>query len=209
LEKRSNLFALPAFKAGLFEMQDENSQLIALALKAEAGDLVLDFCAGSGGKTLAFAHQLKGTGQIFLHDIRPRALLEAKKRLRRAGIQNAQIAPDLKNLKKNFFSRLLLDVPCSGSGTIRRNPDMKWKFSPEALEELVQKQREIFQEALPFLKTGGHLLYATCSLFQKENEQQTAYFLQKYPLEPVGDPVKFLPESHRGDGFFGQLFKKL
>ncbi|MCB1115921.1 MAG: RsmB/NOP family class I SAM-dependent RNA methyltransferase, partial [Chlamydiia bacterium] len=138
-EKRINFFALPEFKAGAFEVQDEGSQIIASYVQAKPNDHVLDFCAGSGGKTLAFAHQMEGKGQIYLYDIRPHALLEGKKRLKRAGIQNAQLLDAIKLKKKGLLERMdwiLLDVPCSGSGTLRRNPDMKWKFKDEMIPRL-------------------------------------------------------------------------
>ena len=208
--KRINLFTLEEFKAGFFEVQDEGSQLVANMVDVKPTDSVLDFCAGSGGKTLAFAPKMHGRGQIFLYDIRPAALRQAKKRLKRAGIQNGQIVlsyDKLKSLTKPF-DWILLDVPCSGSGTLRRNPDMKWKFALSDLEELVAKQRNIFKAAFPLLKKGGYLLYATCSLFKKENEEQVKFFLDNYPLKQIEEPLKLLPISGGNDGFFACLFQK-
>lgn len=209
-QKRTNLFTLPEFKAGFFEVQDEGSQLIANLVDATPKNLVLDFCAGAGGKTLAFAPKMKGQGQIFLFDIRPKALADAKKRLKRAGIQNAQIVLSLEKLKKQKpFDWVLLDVPCSGSGTIRRNPDMKWKFEPKDLDELVQKQKDIFSQAFPLLKKGGRLVFATCSLFKKENEEQIAFFLKNYPVQLEEAPLRLLPKKGGHDGFFGAVLQKL
>ena len=210
-QKRINLFTLEEFKKGFFEVQDEGSQLVADMVDVKSTDLVLDYCAGSGGKTLAFAPKMQGRGQIFVYDIRPSALRQAKKRLKRADIQNAQTVLSYDKLKtqKKPLDWILLDVPCSGSGTLRRNPDMKWKFTLSDLEELVAKQKNIFAAAFPFLKKGGHLVYATCSLFKKENEEQVKFFLENYPLKQVGNPLKLLPKSGGNDGFFACLFEKL
>lgn len=210
-EKRIALFALPEFRQGLFEMQDEGSQLLAELVAAEPGDHVLDYCAGSGGKSLAFAYKLAGKGQIYLHDVRKHALVEAKKRLKRAGIENAQIiGPDharLEKLKKKM-DWVLADVPCSGTGTLRRNPDMKWKFNEEILERLIGQQRMIFEKALSFVKPGGYIVYATCSILPEENQQQVYHFIQTYDLELEGTLFQTFPEKGKMDGFFGAIFKK-
>lgn len=210
-EKRIALFALPEFRRGIFEMQDEGSQLLAELIAAEPGDHVLDYCAGSGGKSLAFAHKLAGKGQIYLHDVRAHALSEAKKRLKRASIQNAQIIgpdePRLDKLKKKM-DWVLADVPCSGTGTLRRNPDMKWKFSEEMLERLIGQQRMIFEKALSFVKPGGRIAYATCSILPEENQKQAYHFIQTYDLELEGDLFQTFPEKGKMDGFFGAVFKK-
>ena len=103
---------------------------------------------------------------------------------------------------------VLVDAPCSGSGTIRRNPDMKWKFDPEALAELVGMQKNIFEKALSYMKPGGKIVYATCSIFPEENEAQVEHFLNTYPIEIVGEPFKSLPQRNGMDGFFGCTFRK-
>jgi 16S rRNA C967 or C1407 C5-methylase (RsmB/RsmF family) len=207
-----NFFSLPEFQEGLFEVQDEASQLVAFKVQAQPGDHVLDFCSGSGGKTLAFAHRLEGKGQIFLHDVRKSALLEAKKRLNRAGIQNAQfIHADEKKRLKLLFNRMnwvLVDAPCSGTGTLRRNPDMKWKFSLQMLERLVGEQRTIFEEALQYLHPTGRIVYATCSILEKENQEQVAYFLKKFPLQIEGEVFQSIPKFQGKDGFFAVTFKR-
>lgn len=206
--KRVNLFQLPEFKQGLFEMQDEGSQLVAKDLSAKPGDHVLDFCAGSGGKTLAFAPSMQEKGQIYLYDIRPHALVEAKKRLKRAGIQNAQILDREKLKKKGLLKRMdwiLLDVPCSGSGTLRRNPDMKEKFQIEDLEKLLIEQRSIFETALKYLSPKGKIVYATCSVLPQENIQQIEYFMEKYNMQLEKDPFYSFPKKNQMDGFFSAV----
>lgn len=207
--KKINFFSLPEFKQGLFEIQDEGSQLVAMTVKAQPKQQILDYCAGSGGKSLAFAPLMKHSGQIFLHDIRPHILLEAKKRLFRAGIQNAQTlnpdSPQLKRLKKRM-DWVLVDAPCSGSGTIRRNPDMKWNFSMKKLRELTGMQRSIFEKALSYMHPNGHIVYATCSLFEDENEAQVEHFLKTYNLKLQGYPFKSLPSKGEMDGFFAATF---
>lgn len=208
--KRLNFFSLPEFKKGFFEVQDEGSQCLASLVQCQPGQLVMDFCAGSGGKTLAFAPLMKNTGQIFLHDVRAYALLDAKKRLRRAGIQNAQVIqaadPKLKKLKK-MMDWVLVDAPCSGTGTLRRNPDMKWKFSNEMLQRLMGQQRIIFEKALSFMKPEGRIIYGTCSLLPQENELQLEHFLKTYHLKIEGDPFQSFPSIGGMDGFFGVVLK--
>lgn len=208
--KKINFFGLPEFKAGLFEIQDEGSQLLADLIDIQPGQRILDYCAGSGGKTLAFAHQMKNSGQIYMHDIRPRILLECKKRLRRAGVQNGQTvdpdSPKLKKIKKKM-DWVLVDAPCTGTGTIRRNPDMKWKFTEETLPRLIGQQRMIFEKALSYLKPGGHIVYGTCSILAPENEQQMDHFVKTYDLEVVGEPFQSLPQVGQMDGFFGVVLR--
>jgi 16S rRNA (cytosine967-C5)-methyltransferase len=210
-EEKINFFGMEEFKKGYFEVQDEASQLIASLVTLKPGDRFLDYCAGSGGKSLAIAPHLQGRGQLFLHDIRPQVLLEARKRLKRAGIQNAQPLPadsPNKPLLKMKMDWVLVDAPCTGTGTLRRNPDMKWKFDEQMLERLVQEQREIFEKALSFLKPGGHIVYATCSILPQENQHQAASFLKHFSLEQVGEPFSSFPAPGEMDGFFGVVFKK-
>jgi 16S rRNA (cytosine967-C5)-methyltransferase len=209
--RRVNFLILPEFREGLFEVQDEGSQLAALEVAAKPGDHVLDYCAGSGGKTLAIAPQMKGKGQIYLHDIRSQVLSEAKKRLNRAGIQNVQtvFSEDLK--KKNLNQRMdwvLVDAPCSGSGTLRRNPDMKWRFSFEDLKRTIQSQRDIFTKALTFVKPKGHIVYTTCSVFPMENEDQVKYFTENLPVTAISPPFQSTPSSGGMDGFYSIVLQK-
>jgi 16S rRNA (cytosine967-C5)-methyltransferase len=207
--KKINFFLLEEFKNGFFEIQDEGSQIIADLMDVKKKDLVLDFCAGSGGKTLAFSPKMENQGQIYLYDIRSHALVEARKRLKRAGIQNAQTITfdTLKNLQEKM-DWVLLDVPCSGSGTLRRNPDLKWKFQEKNFQTLLQTQKDIFEEAFKCLKKSGKILYATCSIFKEENEDQINYFLNKYPLE-LEKNHSWLPQKDGKDGFFGSILKKI
>lgn len=208
---RIPLFSLPEFKKGFFEVQDEGSQCIAKLVQTSPGEQVMDFCAGSGGKTLAFAPLMQNKGQIYLHDIRKSALLEAKQRLKRAGIQNAQILsaedPKLKSLKKKM-DWVLVDAPCTGTGTLRRNPDMKWRFTKEMLQRLLSQQRVVFEKGLSFLKPEGKIVYATCSILQEENELQLAHFLKTYDLLVEGPPFSSLPTPGGMDGFYGAILIK-
>ena len=210
--KRLPLFSFPEFKQGLFEVQDEGSQIVASLVAASPGDAVLDYCSGSGGKTLAIAPGMEGRGQIYLHDIRPAVLQEAKKRLKRAGVQNAQfLPPGHKQLArlKGKCDWVLIDVPCSGTGTLRRNPDQKWNLNNDMLQRLVIEQRTIAKEALAYLKPGGKLVYATCSILSEENQAQVDFLLATYPLALEGSPLSLLPEEGGMDGFFAAVFKKM
>lgn len=199
---RIHLLSLPEFQQGLFEIQDEASQLAAALVEAKPKDQVLDFCAGSGGKTLAFAPAMRNQGQIYLNDIRPAALQKARLRLKRAGIQNAQfqLSPKLKEKMDWVF----VDVPCSGTGTLRRNPDLKWKFNLEMLQGITLEQRQIFAEALSYLSPSGSIVYATCSLLAEENEKQIAFFEESHGLK-VQKTFHSIPESGGMDGFFAAL----
>lgn len=208
--EKINFGVLEEFKNGHFEVQDEASQLVANLIEAKPGDQILDYCAGSGGKTLAFAHKLQGKGQLYLHDIRKRPLSEAKRRLRRAGVENAQIldydAPHKTKLKGKM-NWVFADVPCTGTGTLRRNPDLKWKFSPEMLERLIQEQRAIVKECLEYIAPGGKLVYATCSILKEENSCQLSYFQENFGLTLMGKPFQSLPEEGGMDGFFGAILQ--
>lgn len=209
--KREPLTSLPEFKNGLFEIQDAGSQRVAHLVRAKPGDHVLDYCSGSGGKSLAFGEKMLGKGQIYLHDIREHILHQAKRRFKRAGLQNAQFLPpghSRLSCLKNKMDWVLADAPCSGSGTYRRNPDMKWKADGEMLERLVQQQRAIFAQAVEYVRPGGKIVYATCSLFSAENENQVSHFLQTLPLELEGSPLALLPSSEGPDGFFAAVFSK-
>lgn len=210
-ERRINFFEMPEFKEGLFEVQDEGSQLLGDLVQAKPGDLVLDYCAGAGGKTLAFAPAMGNKGQIYLHDIRKHALLDCKKRLRRAGIQNAQIVhaeeEKLKKLKKRM-DWVLVDAPCTGTGTLRRNPDMKWKFDEGIVERLRGQQRMIFEKALSFLKPGGRIVYSTCSILNQENREQVEHFMKTYDLKLEGEIFESLPVEGGMDGFYGAVLTR-
>lgn len=211
LKKRESLFSLESFRSGWFELQDEGSQLIAEKIEAKPGDWVIDLCAGSGGKSLALAPRLEGKGQMFLGDIRPKALVEAKVRLKRAGVQNAQTLtsdhPTWRRLKTSA-DWVLTDVPCSGTGTLRRNPDMKEKIDESSIARLIALQREIVKKAIAFLKPGGRICYATCSLLKVENQSQVDYFCSHYNLELCLPIFQTLIVENGPDGFFAAVMKK-
>jgi len=198
LTARINLPSLPEFKAGFFEVQDEASQLSASLIQPSPKSQILDYCAGAGGKSLAIAQHMNGSGQLYLHDIRTHALQEARRRLKRAGVQNVQF-----NLpgKTHSMDIVVVDVPCSGTGTYRRNPDVKWKFESIDLAALVQEQRQIFDAAFQYLRPGGTIVYITCSILPQENEEQLAYFQETYNLKLV-QKFQSLPVENGMDGFF-------
>jgi len=211
LTKRINLFSLEEFKEGMFEMQDEGSQFVGLLINPSSKQRILDYCSGSGGKILAVAPLMKG-GQFYLHDVREQALKEARIRMKRAKIHNVQFIESSEIQKLNQLRGkmdcILLDVPCSGSGTLRRNPDQKWKINQEYLEKLVQKQREIFKASLPCLKPKGRLIYSTCSILQSENDDQVEFLLNNYPLK-LEEIVRTWPTVGGMDGFFAAKFVHL
>lgn len=210
--RKINFFDTEEFKSGCFEVQDEGSQLVGALVEVLPRQHVLDYCAGSGGKALAFAPKMENKGIIYLHDIRPHALEESKKRLRRAGVQNAQLLfPDDEKGKQGLKGKMdwvLADVPCSGTGTLRRNPDMKWRFTTAALERLLVEQRIIFEEALSYLRPEGKIVYATCSLLPQENEKQIDYFQRQFQLQLVAPPFRSLPKIGGMDGFFAAVLKR-
>ncbi|MDR1031714.1 MAG: RsmB/NOP family class I SAM-dependent RNA methyltransferase [Holosporales bacterium] len=167
---------------GLAEVQDEGSQLLSLMTQAKPAQTVVDFCAGAGGKALALAAMMENKGSLYALDVSQNKLNEAKKRLSRAGVSNARVlVPDAKWLKRHegFADVVLVDAPCSGSGTWRRNPDRKWRLTPKELARLINLQVEILNTAKCLVKTGGRLIYATCSVFKSENEAQILRFLNE------------------------------
>jgi len=210
-KKRVPLRGLPEFRSGFFEVQDEASQLVSALVKAQPKQQILDYCAGAGGKTLGFAPNMQNQGQVYLHDIRPAVLIQAKKRMQRAGIQNVQfldpLHAQLVKIKKRM-DWVLADVPCTGTGTLRRNPDQKWKFHDQLLERLISQQRTIFEKALSFLKPEGKIVYATCSILHEENQAQVDHFLQTYPVKLEEPPFQSLPTPNGMDGFFAATFSK-
>lgn len=209
---KMNFFSLDIFKDGYFEIQDEASQLASLRVKCKPGDIVLDYCGGSGGKTLAFAPFMQNKGQIFIHDIRKNILLEAKRRLRRAKIQNFQLQDDKSYLHSQLSNKcdwVLIDVPCSGSGTLRRNPEYKYKFSLEKFKELRETQEEILEEAMLFLNSKGRIVYTTCSILHEENLSQITKFCTKNKFTIENDTVfETIPQSKGMDGFFSATLVK-
>lgn len=217
-----------AFTKGLIEIQDEGSQLIAFVSGAQPGNQVLDYCAGSGGKTLALASAMNNKGRIVACDINADRLQKGRARFKRAGVADIiEVRPlsDEKNRKwlrrqKGTFDVVLIDAPCSGTGTWRRNPDLRWRAFGPKLEELLATQAEILDKAAKTVKPGGRLVYATCSLLPSENEEQTKAFLQRHPEfevlpvsqiwtdgdAPCKDPyMRLTPRQHNTDGFFAAV----
>ncbi len=210
LEKKAQFNSFEDFQKGFFEPQDEASQLIATFVAAKKNQHILDYCAGSGGKSLAFAPHMHGSGQIHLHDIREKPLIDAKKRLKRAGIQNFQIySGDPKRLKKlnGNMDTVLVDAPCSCTGTLRRRPDQKWSLTEAFIDEITETQRDIVIKAIPYLKNGGFLIYATCSILKEENQDQTDFFKKREDLSFVSDHS--IPLTLDGsDAMYVSVFQK-
>jgi 16S rRNA (cytosine967-C5)-methyltransferase len=183
LEQRQNVFSAPSFKEGYFEVQDAASQRIAPFLKVEPGHRVIDACAGAGGKTLHLAALMKNKGRIIAMDVEQWKLDEMQKRARRAGVSNLEprLIDSSKVIKRldNSADRLLLDVPCSGLGVLKRNPDAKWKLSPEFIQSVRELQQHILNDYCNMLKTGGLMVYCTCSILPSENEAQVEKFLKE------------------------------
>jgi 16S rRNA (cytosine967-C5)-methyltransferase len=212
LEERQNIFTRQQFKDGLFEVQDAGSQLIAPFLRVEPGMRVVDACAGGGGKTLHLASLMQNKGRIIAMDTEEWKLEELKKRARRAGASNIETRTieSSKTIKRQEGSadRLLLDVPCSGLGVLKRNPDAKWKLSAEFIENVKVTQQKILNDYSVILKPGGLLVYSTCSILPSENEKQVEEFLKnKKDQFSLIEQKTFLP-SEGFDGFFMALIKK-
>jgi 16S rRNA (cytosine967-C5)-methyltransferase len=212
LLKRHNLYQLNEYKQGLFEIQDASSQLIAPFLKLQEGMTVIDACAGAGGKSLHIAALLQNKGKIISMDVEERKLIELKKRAVRAGvniIETQLINPSAINKLKNTADRLLLDVPCSGLGVIRRNPDAKWKLSLDFINQVKKTQQDILSNYSQMLKPGGIMVYASCSILPSENQDQVELFLKSHQgeFELISDR-KVLP-SEGFDGFYMAAIKKI
>lgn len=227
---RPSLAALPMLKQGEVEIQDEGSQLVALLVDARPGERVVDFCAGAGGKTLAIAAQMNNKGHVVACDISDGRLKRAAERFRQAGlhnIQTRQMASETDKWVKRHklgYDRVLVDAPCSGTGTWRRNPDARWRETDEhGFGNLVSLQARILASAARLVKPGGRLVYATCSLLSEENEDQVAAFLAAHPdfkLVPLGearpelnnsahaDYLSLTPARHDTDGFFAALMQR-
>ncbi len=235
IQGKPALNKLPLFTQGLVEVQDEGSQLLAALVDAKRGEMVVDFCAGAGGKTLALGAAMRNTGRLYTFDVSGHRLESLKPRLARSGLSNvhpAQIAHERDDRIKRLagkIDRVLVDAPCSGLGTLRRNPDLKWRHSPKALEELQAKQVAILASASRLLKPGGRLVYATCSLLAQENERVAEAFDAQHGAEfaPVeasaalqaarvvepealvaGPYLRLWPHRHHTDGFFAAVWQR-
>jgi 16S rRNA (cytosine967-C5)-methyltransferase len=226
LAPRQSVTGTKTFQDGIIEIQDEGSQLVALLVEAKPGMRVADFCAGAGGKTLAIAQTMENKGHIIACDVSAPRLEGAIKRLRRAGVHNAErhlLESGDKWLKRQEqkFDRVLVDAPCTGTGTWRRNPDARLRLKETDLAELLAKQAMILEQAQKLVKIDGRLIYATCSLLNDENEAQMEAFLARHgnfkllplshPLPPAlhGQVLRLTPRSHGTDGFFGAVMARV
>ncbi|SEK27540.1 16S rRNA (cytosine967-C5)-methyltransferase [Roseateles sp. YR242] len=236
LEGKPALQKLEVFTSGQVEVQDEGSQLLALLTEAKRGEMVVDFCAGAGGKTLALGASMRNTGRLYAFDVSGHRLEKLKPRLARSGLSNVypvQITTERDDRVKRLagkVDRVLVDAPCSGLGTLRRNPDLKWRQTPQGLQELHVKQLAILNSASRMLKPGGRLVYATCSLLDEENEAVASAFSEAHPefeFLPAQDILthaqvpedtaaslcengflRLWPHKHHSDGFFAAVWTK-
>ena len=239
IDGKPALTRLDAFARGAIEVQDEGSQLLALLLDAKRGEMVVDFCAGAGGKTLAIGAAMRSTGRLYAFDVSAHRLDALKPRLARSKLSNvhpAAIAHERDDRVKRLagkIDRVLVDAPCSGLGTLRRNPDLKWRQSTQSVAELTVKQAGILQSAARLVKSGGRLVYATCSVLPEENESVAEAFGAANPdFEPqdagellgalkVQDAaglcaggengmryLRLWPHRHDTDGFFAAVWKR-
>lgn len=233
LEGKPALQNLTLFRDGWVEVQDEGSQLLALLLAPRRGEMVVDFCAGAGGKTLALGAMMRSTGRLYAFDVADYRLAKLKPRLLRSGLSNVHpvvIAHERDERVRRLagkVDRVLVDAPCSGLGTLRRNPDLKWRQTPADVAEMAVKQASILQSAATLLKPGGRLVYATCSLLSAENTEVVEAFLADKPefervpageilaqqgvdaadLAPRGD-LRLLPHRHGTDGFYAAVLQR-
>lgn len=212
LEERQNVFATPEFKQGLFEVQDAGSQAVAPFLDIGPGMRVIDACAGAGGKTLHLAALMKNKGRIIAMDTEQWKLDELQKRARRAGVSNleARLIDSGKTVKRLAGSadRLLLDVPCSGLGVLKRNPDAKWKLSPDFIERVKELQQHILNDYCQMVKPGGLIVYATCSILPSENERQVERFIAANSADYELLRERHIFPSEGFDGFYMALIKR-
>jgi len=225
---------LPLFINGGVEVQDEGSQLLCNLVAPRRGEMVVDFCAGAGGKTLALGAAMRSTGRLYAFDVSEKRLANLKPRLARSGLSN--VHPVLIDSERDAkvkrlagkIDRVLVDAPCSGLGTLRRNPDLKWRQTPESVLELTEKQAAILDSAARLLKGGGRIVYATCSVLEAENEAIVRDFLAKHenfrliPVQEVlaeqkievpslsadGGMLALFPHIHQTDGFFAAVLER-
>jgi 16S rRNA (cytosine967-C5)-methyltransferase len=237
VEGKPALQKLDAFARGAIEVQDEGSQLLALLADARRGQMVVDFCAGAGGKTLALGAAMRNTGRLYAFDISAHRLDNLKPRLARSKLSNvhpAAIAHERDDRIKRLagkIDRVIVDAPCSGLGTLRRNPDLKWRQAPKALADLTATQAAILASAARLLKEGGRIVYATCSLLRAENEDIAGAFSAANPafrrlsvrelLESAkvsdaqtlcsadGQDLRLWPHRHGTDGFYAAAWEKV
>jgi 16S rRNA (cytosine967-C5)-methyltransferase len=220
----------PLFAQGAIEVQDEGSQLLCYLVAPRRGEMVADFCAGAGGKTLALGMMMRSAGRLYAFDVSDKRLAKLKPRVARSGLSNVHVQRidgerDVRLSRlAGKMDRVLVDAPCSGLGTLRRNPDLKWRQTPQAIEEMRIKQRSILRAAAKLVKPGGRLVYATCSLLEEENRSIVEEFLAGHaqftliPAGPIlagegiaamGDPyLELWPHVHHTDGFFAAVLER-
>ncbi|HUL41667.1 MAG TPA: RsmB/NOP family class I SAM-dependent RNA methyltransferase [Burkholderiales bacterium] len=231
LKNKISLNRHALFLSGKVEVQDEGSQLVCYLAAPKRNEMIVDFCAGSGGKALLLAALMQSHGRVYAFDVSDKRLLNLKPRLKRSGLSNIfpqRIAREndvkIKRLAGKI-DRVLVDAPCSGLGTLRRNPDLKWRQSSQGIAELKQKQALILESAAGLLKPGGRLVYATCSILPDENEEIVDSFLKQQPqfrqldcggilaqesiALDTGAFLRLLPHSHQTDGFFAAVMQKI
>ena len=221
----------PMFEEGLVEVQDEGSQLLAWLLAPRRGEMVADYCAGAGGKTLAICMLMRGAGRVYAMDVSAKRLAALAPRAARAGVSSIHpmvLDGDNDSRVKRLagkIDRVLVDAPCSGFGTLRRNPDLKWRHDPGALVELSQKQSRILASAARLVKPGGRLVYATCSILREENEAVVdAFAAERREFRQIscaellrtqriavdtGERLRLWPHLHNTDGFFAAAFERV
>jgi 16S rRNA (cytosine967-C5)-methyltransferase len=233
LDGHANAFALDAFKGGLFEVQDEGSQLIALACAARPGMRVVDACAGAGGKSLALAAEMRNKGVLVALDVDEGRLAEARRRARRAGVDNLRVRPIPEGPAGDAVLRdeegkadvVLVDAPCSGLGTLRRKPDARWRLGPADPARFAEKQKELVARFARLVKPGGRLVYATCSVARAEDEEVAAHAAALPGFAPIplgrllgadlaaragaaGNELRLWPHRQGTDGFYVAAFER-
>ncbi|MEP7063922.1 MAG: RsmB/NOP family class I SAM-dependent RNA methyltransferase [Betaproteobacteria bacterium] len=230
VQGRPQLSSHPLVEDGSIEVQDEGSQLIGFALAPRRGEMVADFCAGAGGKTLLLGALMRSSGRLYAFDVVAKRLANLKPRLARSGLSN--VHPQLLTSERDVrvkrlagkLDRVLVDAPCTGFGTLRRNPDLKWRQTEQGLAELTVKQASILESAATLVKPGGRLVYATCSVLPEENDAIVDAFLGAHPQFREGDVaaefarakieldtgarLRLTPQQHGCDGFFGAILER-
>jgi 16S rRNA (cytosine967-C5)-methyltransferase len=225
LERHVNVRALRAYRAGLFEPQDEGSQLICELVDPPRGGSLIDLCAGAGGKTLSLAAMMEGGGRILACDADWRRLGRMRPRLRRAGVSSVTFHKPGRPIPVSWAGRadrVLVDAPCSGTGALRRNPGSRWRLKPRGIDRLVRTQKGLLDEAADLVRPGGRVIYATCSVLPRENDAVVSAFLEANPafsLLPAsellgaeradglggGEVLRLLPHRHGSDGFYAAV----
>ena len=236
LVDKPGLMRWPMYQEGRIDVQDEGSQLVARLIGAKRGEMICDFCAGAGGKTLAIGSAMRSTGRLYAFDVNEKRLAGLTPRMRRAGLTNVHpmAIRNEKDLRvkrlRGKFDRVLVDAPCTGTGTLRRNPDLRWRLNVKELERINALQKSILEEAAKLVKAGGRLVYATCSLLEEENQAVVRDFLSRHPeFEALcatdvlakqginlpdwvrarfGNDLVMLPNLTDTDGFFGVVLQK-